>query len=96
MEVLESRLVLSGATPVWNDTSQLTLSFVPDGTDVAGHPSELYASFNQMGQPQEWKEAILRAFQTWVVHTRVNVGVVADRRPAAGDAGSTHPRPAVR
>lgn len=86
-EVLESRLPLSAAAPVWNDTSQLTLSFVPDGTDVGGEPSRLYATFDRIAPPQEWKEAILRALQTWVVHTRVNIGVVTDEGLPLGTPG---------
>ncbi len=86
LEPLEPRLVLSG-TSVWNDTSQLTLSFVPDGTQVAGVPSDLDATFSRLGPAQEWKEAILRGFQQWVVHSHANVGVVADEGQPLGTPG---------
>ncbi len=85
-EGLEPRLALS-STAVWHDTSQLTLSFAPDGTDVGGEPSQLYETFQQLGEPHEWKEAILSAFQQWVVTTRANVGVVADEGFPLGTAG---------
>jgi hypothetical protein len=86
LEALEPRLALS-TTAVWNDTSQLTLSFVPDGTDVAGAPSDLYSTLSHLGTPQEWKEAILRGFQQWLIHSRANVGVVADEGQPLGTPG---------
>ena len=41
-EHLEARYLLDGGGLVWNDTSQLTLSFVPDGTDIGGESSALF------------------------------------------------------
>lgn len=86
-EVLETRWLLSTVTPIWNDTSQLTLSFVPDGTDVGGAPSRLYETFNRVAPTHDWKEAILRALQSWVVHTRANVGLVGDEGLPLGTPG---------
>lgn len=86
-EQMESRRLLSATRLVWNDTSQLTLSFVPDGTDVGGQPSEMFARFNQVARQRDWQEAILRGFQTWLEATPLDVGVVADGGQPLGTPG---------
>ena len=86
-EHLESRYLLDGGGLVWNDTSQLTLSFVPDGTDVGGESSALFEQFDDVATTRQWKDTILQAFQTWAVHTQVNVGVVHDSGLPMGTPG---------
>src|SRR6266487_2961635 len=81
---LEDRL-----TPTWGvgwyNPDSLTLSFVPDGTDVSGTPSSLHALLGP--NSSAWQREILRAFQTWAVETNVNIGLVADGGQALGIAG---------
>lgn len=60
----------------WQDGSQVTLSFVPDGTLVGTEPSTLYAMLGT--NTQAWQTEILRAFQTWAVQANVNIGLVSD------------------
>ncbi len=86
-EPLEARCLLDGNHLNWNDTSQLSVSFAPDGTDIGGEPSALFEAFNQVATPREWKETILRAFQTWAMHTTINLGVVNDGGQPFGIAG---------
>ncbi len=81
-ERLEGRELLDGAGRAsgltWADTSQLTLSFANDSTDIAGEPSQLFERFGTLGRPAEWQNAILLGFQTWLRSTGSNVGVVSD------------------
>jgi hypothetical protein len=65
----------------------LTISFVPDGTDVHGAPSRLSQLF--AGIPTDvWQGEILRAFQAWAVAANVNVGIVADGGQPLGAPGA--------
>ncbi len=43
--------------------------------------------FDQVADRREWKEAVLRAFQTWSVHANVNIGLVPDRGDDFGAVG---------
>ena len=77
VEPLEDRLTPSFGTP-WFDGSNLTLSFVPDGTDISGKQSNLHALLNATTPEPQWQREILRAFQTWAAASNLNVGVVGD------------------
>ena len=84
VERLEDRL-----TPTWGvgwyNPGQLTLSFVPDGTDVSGTASSLHSLLGP--DSSAWQREILRAFQTWAIQTNVNIGLVADGGQALGVPG---------
>jgi hypothetical protein len=84
VEKLEDRL-----TPTWGvgwySPGHLTLSFVPDGTDVSETPSSLHALLGP--DTTAWQREILRAFQTWAIETNVNIGLVADGGQPLGVAG---------
>lgn len=73
-------------------TSNLTLSFVPDGTFVNGAVSQLSTTLAKI--PPELREReVLRAFQTWIASANVNVGVVIDNGLPIGTAGAPHADP---
>ncbi len=86
VEVMEDRLTPASGVP-WLDPGALTLSFMPDGTDVTGKPSNL-SSLLGTSSPATWQREILRAFQTWASQTNLNVGVVPDSGLPEGTAGS--------
>ncbi len=86
-EPLEPRQMLSGGRLVWNDTSQLTLSLAPEGTDIGGAGSELFALGERVGSQRQWTDALLLGFQQWLRHTPLNVGVVADNGAPLGTPG---------
>jgi hypothetical protein len=71
----------------WHDASNLTLSFAPDGTQIAGHTSSLFQTMNAQEPTAVWQQAILRAFQTWAVQANINIGVVADSGDPFGVSG---------
>ena len=73
--------MLRAAELSWADTSQLTLSFAADGTDIAGEPSQLHAMFDSIARRSQWQSAVLNGFQTWAEQTGSNVGVVPEHEP---------------
>lgn len=87
-ELLEDRCTPASLGQTWPDPGHLTLSFVPDGTQLAGAPSDLFATLNRLAPTATWEETILKAFQTWAVNTNVNVGVVADDGAPLGTDGA--------
>ncbi len=63
----------------------ITLSFMPDGTNMAGHSSNLISTFNN--DPYlagRWEQAILQAAQTWAEQTNINFIVVSDNGTPMG------------
>ncbi|MBP3956053.1 hypothetical protein J8F10_12245 [Gemmata sp. G18] len=86
-EHLEDRLTPTFGIP-WFDGSSLTLSFVPDGTDISGTQSNLFSLMNATASQPQWQREILRAYQTWAVEANLNIGLVADGGQAMGIAGA--------
>jgi hypothetical protein len=80
VESLESRLVLySVSGNAWPSPQLITLSFMPDGTMVNGHPSTLVASLNaRFGSASAWQNIFLKAAQTWAAQTNINFALVTD------------------
>jgi hypothetical protein len=76
VEGLEVRSLLTGFA--WSDTNNLTISFAPDGTDVAGNRNELNAELKHLGTPEQWQSTIVSAFQTWLNELGFSISVVAD------------------
>src|SRR5262245_12640578 len=81
---LEDRLTPTWGIP-WYNPGSLSLSFVPDGTDVSGTPSSLSALLGP--NSSAWQTEILRAYQTWAIQTNINIGLVPDGGQALGTAG---------
>lgn len=88
VERLEPKVVLSATSGVWGNAPRLTVSFAPDGTDVASLASDLHAKLNHLGSAEVWQQAILAAFQTWAVHTNADVGLVTDGGQPFGSPGA--------
>src|SRR5437868_4444770 len=89
LEQLESREVPAIFGIPWSDARHLTLSFVPDGTNVDGTGSVLFSNMTQ-GTTAQWQAAILRAAAAWSAATNINVGVVADGGQDLGAPGAAH------
>ena len=88
VEVLEDRLAPSTSGVTWPDGGHLTLSFVPDGTQVGNFTSDLFQTLNAAAPTAAWQRAILQAFETWLAAANVNVGVVADGGQPLGTSGA--------
>lgn len=87
LERLEDRLVPAGVP--WGDPSHLTISFAPNGTQIANHDSNLFAVLNSSFATAVWQKEILRAFQTWAVVANTNVAVVPDSGLPFGTPGKS-------
>ncbi|MBL8823223.1 MAG: matrixin family metalloprotease [Planctomycetia bacterium] len=84
VESLEDRQVPATFGIPLSDPMHTTLSFVPDGTDVGGTPSNLFQTLNQLMSTSTWQNEIFRAVQTWTRVTNINVGLVSDNGTALG------------
>src|SRR5438105_1290011 len=80
VEALESRLVPYAASAnIWQHPNLLTISFVPDGTNLGGATSNLFATFNaKFGSAATWQNVILKTAQPWAAATNINFAVVSD------------------
>lgn len=87
VERVEDRTVPAAFCLPWL-ASNVTVSFVPDGTSVDGVKSALHAAFSASGlTPAQWQGEMLRAFQTWSAVSNLNFGLVGDGGQAVGTAG---------
>jgi hypothetical protein len=77
----------------WHDASNLTLSFAPDGTAIAGHNSSLFQSMNAQKPTTVWERAVLQAFQSWAVNANINIGLVSDSGDPFGVSGQSQHDP---
>ncbi|HEV3202846.1 MAG TPA: matrixin family metalloprotease, partial [Gemmataceae bacterium] len=86
MENLESRLAPYNASGnLWPHPELITISFMPDGTNLGGVSSNLFSVFNQkFGSPAPWQNQILKAAQDWAQQTNINFAVVSDNGAAEG------------
>lgn len=87
VESLEDRCLLAAFGIPWPDARHLTLSVAPDGTAIAGKPSELAQSLSSIASPEVWQRELLRAFQTWAVNANINIGLVRDQGLPFGTGG---------
>ena len=71
----------------WGDSRHLTLSLTPDGSAIAGHSSDLFATLDAQMQRTVWRNQLLRAAQTWAAATNVSIGLVGDSGLAFGTPG---------
>jgi hypothetical protein len=79
VETLETRLVpYSVSGNAWPHPQLVTISFVPDGTNLGGVSSNLFATFNARWATSVWENQILRAAQVWAQQASLNFTVVPD------------------
>ncbi len=89
IESLESRLVLYSATGnAWMNPAIITISFVPDGTNLGIATSNLQSTFNGKASLNgRWETAILEGAQLWAQKTNINFVVVPDDGARHGQWG---------
>jgi hypothetical protein len=93
LEELESRVVLYSASGnLWPAPQLVTISIMPDGTNLGGPTSNLNSVFNSkpvLNQPGNgWQSIILRAAQAWAAQTNLNFSLVTDNGAPLGAAGN--------
>jgi hypothetical protein len=87
LERLEDRCVPAIYGNPWPNGAALTLSFVPDGTQVNNSTSSLFHLLDHTMPVAVWQHDIVRAFQTWAVQANLNMSVVADSGDPLGTQG---------
>ena len=87
VERLEDRILLYAASGnAWPTKDLITISFMPDGTDLGGGKvSNLVATMNtKFGAAATWQNQILKGAQFWAQQTDINFAVVSDNGAATG------------
>ena len=86
VETLESRILLfTTSGNAWPNKDLITISFMPDGTNMGGGTNNLNATFNtKFGAAATWQNQILKAAQYWAQQTNINFAVVPDNGTATG------------
>ncbi len=86
VEALEARAVPTASGNAWVHPELVTISFVPDGTNLGGQSSNLFSTFNaKFGSASAWQSQIVKAAQVWAQQTNLNFAVVSD---SGADSGS--------
>ena len=86
-EALEGRRLPAQFGVPWHDATHLSISFVPDGTLIAGQPSDLFKTLDAREPTAVWQREILQAFQTWAVQADINFALVPDGGEPLGTPG---------
>ena len=76
LEPLEPRHML--AFSLWSDLLGLSISFAPDGVDIAGEPNQLAQTMDAAFPDQDWQATILSGFQKWASQTNSDVYLVEE------------------
>jgi hypothetical protein len=78
--------VLYSATGnAWMNPQVITISFMPDGTNLGGPTSNLVSTFSSKpGLANTWQTQVLRAAQVWAQQTNINFVVVPDDGAPSG------------
>jgi hypothetical protein len=85
VETLESRLVpYAISSNAWPSPQLITISFEPDGTNLGGVSSNLFATFNAKWPTATWQNQIVRAAQVWAQQANLNFTVVSDSGAPTG------------
>ncbi|MCA9169007.1 MAG: matrixin family metalloprotease [Planctomycetales bacterium] len=85
IEPLELRLPLDAENWLLAETPNLTISFAADGTEIAGEANSIEDTFQSLGP--EWRQTVLRAFQTWFAETNANLAIIEDQGQPFGSSG---------
>jgi hypothetical protein len=86
VEGLESReLLYATSGNAWPNPQAVTISFMPDGTNLGGVSSNLFATFNSNPSlAGRWQQAILAAAAQWQAATNINFVVLPDDGEPSG------------
>ena len=88
-EQLEQRWTPAQFGIPWPDSTHLTMSFAPDGTQVETEQNQLATALDAQMPRATWQRSILQAAQTWANAANLNIGLVADGGQPIGVAGLT-------
>jgi Matrixin/Bacterial Ig-like domain len=97
-ESLETRMLLYSASGnAWPNPTEITISFMPDGTNLGGGvSSNLQSTFNSKPSLNgKWENVILQAAQTWAQQTNINFTLVTDNGAASGSGVDEQGNPGI-
>ncbi|MFU7562164.1 matrixin family metalloprotease [Roseiconus sp. JC912] len=89
LEVLEQRRLLTTFGEAWPNERELTISFPADGVAIGHGENEIASLLDPVADRQQWQELLLRAYQTWSIHSGFNVGLRNDFDVRFGTPGLT-------
>jgi hypothetical protein len=94
-EALEDRKLLYATIGgQWAYSSRITYSFVPDGTDVGGSPSNLFQTMGNLGfTTANWQLQFQKAAAVWEAVAQINLARVSDDGVPFGFAGNQQDDP---
>jgi hypothetical protein len=79
-------VLYSASGDLWPNPQLITISFMPDGTNLGGVGSSLQSTFNANSKLKgQWQNIILKAAQVWAQQTNINFAVVSDDGTAWGN-----------
>ena len=87
VESLESRRLLAAFGTPWQNARDLSVSFPSDDVQVGNVSNDINATLDQVATREEWQELALRAYQTWSIHTNINIALQADHNLNFGAPG---------
>src|SRR5262245_11530112 len=89
LELLEDRFLLYATTGMqWPKPKLITYSFVPDGTNIGGVPSNLQQTLNSRFTTASWQEQFSRAASAWQKMANINFSRVGDNGAPLGVSGN--------
>jgi matrixin len=88
LERLEDRTLPATWGMAWPNPQRVSVSFVPDGTQVFDSQSSLFQTLNSQTSSSVWESTILQALDTWAVNTNINLAVVKDGGQPIGTPGA--------
>lgn len=86
-EGLETRRLLYSAGGQTWPTSDLSYSYLPDGSDWRGQTSSLFATLDGRVSREVWQREVARALQSWANHTNLNFYLSPDDGSRSGLQG---------
>jgi len=73
----------------WPNPQHVTVSFVPDGTQVFDSQSSLFQTLgSSQANAHAWESTILQALDTWAVNSNINLALVNDGGQPIGTPGA--------
>jgi len=90
LEGLEDRMLLYAtySSGTWQFAQRISYSFLPDGTNIGGYPSNLYSTMNKAATTAAWQGAFEEAAALWSSYAKVNLALVPDGGQALGITGN--------
>jgi hypothetical protein len=85
---MEGRLLLSSSLGAkFTYGSRITYSFMPDGTNIGGVPSNLFQTLNAVTSTANWQLQFEKAAAVWEQVANVNLALVPDDGAPVGSGG---------